>query len=67
VSEEEVRPEVVQALIDAHNAEDPVVAMAVVVAESSPSDIEKEQARRHILIERSADKRMTTGLDDESS
>ena len=67
MSEEEVRPEVVQALIDAHNAKDPVVALAAVETESSPSDIEKEQARRHILIERSADKRKTTGLDDESS
>ena len=67
MSEEEVRPEVVQALIDAHNAEDPVVALAAVEIESSPTDTEKEQARRHILIERSADKRKTTGLDDESS
>jgi hypothetical protein len=66
VSEEEVRPEVVQALIDAHNAEDPVVALAAVEFES-PSDTEKEQARRHVLIERSADKRKTAGLDDEPS
>ena len=67
MSEEEVRPDVVQALIDAHNAEDPVVALAAVVAESSPTDTEKEQARRHILIERSADRHKTTGLDDEPS
>jgi hypothetical protein len=67
VSEEEVRPEAVQALIDAPNAEDPVVALAVVEIESSPTDIEKGQARRHMLIERSADARKTTVPDDESS
>ena len=67
MSDEEVRPEVVQALIDAHNAEDPVVALAVVETESSPSDTVKAQARRHILIERSADKRKTAGPHNESS
>jgi hypothetical protein len=67
VSEDEVRPEVVQALIEAHNAEEPAVALAAVEIESSPTDTEKEQARRHILIERSADRHKTTGLDDESS
>jgi hypothetical protein len=66
VSEEEVRPEVVEALIDAHNAEDPAVALAVVEIESSPTDAEKEQARRHILIERSPDERKTAGPADES-
>lgn len=57
MSKENLRPDVVQALVDAYDAKEAWAEHAAVAFESSPTEAEKEEARRRVTKQRRADLR----------